>query len=388
MQTYHATTLLLIAFGAFVIPLVSERVRIPAAVGEILFGILIAEHGLGLIVRSDFTAFLGQFGFAFLMFLAGMEIDFTRVERLGRKGIAVTFLAASSVFLLALGVVLLLEQPLFYVLVLGAMSLGIVLVALRDAGLGQTRLGQITLIVGSLGEFLTIILLTLTDLTTVHGLGVDLVWGVAKLLAVFLIAYTLLLTLRILIWWFPETFARVVHSEDSSEIGIRLSFALMLGFIAVSILMDVEMILGAFIAGALMSFVFRQKEAMEEKLSSFGFGFFVPIFFIEVGIGFDVAEVLQGSFIKELLFLLVAGTLVRVVPMLLLPMVRLKLRESLASGLILSAPLTLLVAISHVGQSAGLLGADTAGIIVLYAIVGGVLFPTVFRWIVPRRAAL
>jgi Kef-type K+ transport system membrane component KefB len=387
LQTYHATTLLLIAFGAFVIPLLSERIRIPAAVGEILFGILIAEHGLGLIVRSDFTEFLGQFGFAFLMFLAGMEIDFTRVERLGRKGIAVTFLVASTVFLLALGVVLLFDQPLFYVLVLGAMSLGIVLVALRDAGLGQTRLGQITLIVGSIGEFLTIILLTLTDLTTVHGMGIDLVWGIGKLLAVFLIAYSLLLTLRILIWWFPETFARVVHSEDSSEIGIRLSFAMLLGFIAVSILLGVEMILGAFIAGALMSFVFRHKEAMEEKLSSFGFGFFVPIFFIEVGIGFDVAEVLQGRFVEELLFLLIAGTVVRVVPMLLLPMVRLKWRESLASGIILSAPLTLLVAISHVGQSTGLLGRDTAGIIVLYALVGGILFPTIFRWVVPRREA-
>ena len=126
---------------------------------------------------------------------------------------------------------------------------------------------------------------------------------------------------------------------------------------------------------------------MEEKLSSFGFGFFVPIFFIEVGIGFDVAEVLQGSYFKELLFLLIAGTVVRVLPMFLLPLVRLKWRESLASGIILSAPLTLLVAVSHVGQSTGLLGSDTAGIIVLYALVGGVLLPTIFRWVLPRREA-
>ena len=136
-----------------------------------------------------------------------------------------------------------------------------------------------------------------------------------------------------------------------------------------------------------MSFVFRHKQAMEEKLSSFGFGFFVPIFFIEVGIGFDVAEVLQGSYFKELLFLLIAGTVVRVLPMFLLPLVRLKWRESLASGIILSAPLTLLVAVSHVGQSTGLLGSDTAGIIVLYALVGGVLLPTIFRWVLPRREA-
>lgn len=388
MQEYHATTLLLLAFGAFVIPLVSERVRIPAAVGEILFGILIAEQGLGLIVRTPFTEFLGQFGFAFLMFLAGMEIDFSQVERLGRKGMAITSLAASAVFVAALGLVLAFGQPLFYVLVLGAMSLGLVLVALRDTGHGQSRMGQVTLIVGSIGEFITIVLLTITDMTALHGVGTDLVWGLSKLFFVFLIAYALLFILRVLIWWFPETFARVVRTEDTSEIGIRLSFAMMLGFIAISVLMGVEMILGAFIAGALMSFVFREKEAIEEKLSSFGFGFFVPIFFIEVGVGFDVASVLSGPFVKELLFLVVAGTAVRVLPMFFLPLVGLKWREALAGGVILSAPLTLLVAISHVGLHTKLITGDTAGVIVLYAIVGAVLFPTLFRHMAPGKKSV
>jgi Kef-type K+ transport system membrane component KefB len=382
METYHATTLLLLALGAFVIPLLSERIRIPAAVGEILFGILIAEHGLGLIQRSPFTSFLGHFGFAFLMFLAGMEIDFTKVESLGKKGVALTAFISTAVFLLAFAVVVVFEQPYFFILVLGSMSLGLVLVALRDTGSGQSHMGQIILIVGSIGEFLSIILLTVTDLAVLHGFGTDLVWGLAKLGLVFVIAYVFLVVLRTLVWWYPEQFQRVVRSHDTAEIGVRLSFALMLGFIAASILMGVEMILGAFIAGALMSFVFREKEAVEEKLSSFGFGFFVPIFFIEVGIGFDVVGVLQGEFIFDLFFLLIAGFFVRTAPMLLLPLLGLRWKESLAAGVALSAPLTLLVAISQVGLHAGLVEHDTAGAIVLYAIVGGILFPVLFRRIV------
>jgi Kef-type K+ transport system membrane component KefB len=387
VQSYHATTLLLLAFGAFVIPLLSERIRIPAAVGEILFGILVAEHGLGLIVRSPFTEFLGQFGFAFLMFLAGLEIDVSHVEELGRKGVAVAATVALAVFGLAAGIVIVSNEPLFFILVLGAMSLGLVLVALRETGLGSSRMGQIALLVGSIGEFITIVLLTVTDMTMLHGVGLDLVWGLVKLGLVFAAAWTLLFALRVLVWWFPATFERVVRTRDTAELGVRLSFALMLGFIAISLLLGVEMILGAFVAGALMSFVFREKEAIEEKLSSFGFGFFVPIFFMEVGIGFDVAGVLQGEFVTALLFLLGAGLLVRVVPSLLLPLIGLSLRESLASGVVLAAPLTLLVAISQVGLHTGLLDAETAGVIVLYAIVGGVLFPTAFRWIAPGRRA-
>lgn len=384
MHAQHATTLLLLALGAFLIPLLARRIRVPAAVGEILFGMLIGGHGLGLIERSGFTEFLGHFGFAFLMFLAGMEIDFSQVEKLGRKGLLVAGTAVALVWGLALGAVVLFDKPLFFVLALSAMSLGLVLVALRDTALVSTRLGQTVLIVGSLGEFLAIIALTVTDMSTLHGLGIELVAALAKLVAVFVIAWVVLVLLRTLVWWHPEPFERLVHVQDTSELAIRGSFALMLGFIAISILLGVEMILGAFIAGALIAFVFREKETVEKKLSSFGFGFFVPIFFIEVGVGFDVGGVLRGEFLVELTFLLVAGLVVRLLPMMLLPLVGLTWKGAASAGVILSAPLTLLVAISQVGLSAGLVSQQTAGTIVLYALVGGIVLPVLFRAIAPR----
>jgi Kef-type K+ transport system membrane component KefB len=385
MEAYHATTLLLLAAGAFFIPLLSERVHVPAAVGEILYGILIAEHGLGLIAESQFTHFLGDFGFAFLMFLAGLEIDFVDLERLGRKGLSLVGIAAASVFLLSFGLVSIMSLPIFYVLVLSAMSLGLALVALRDTELGATRLGQSILVAGSFGEFLTIVLLTVTDLSALHGTGLDLALGLVKLGLVFVVAYILLVVLRTLVWWHPKSFERIVRSQDSSEIGIRASFAMMLAFIAVAALLGVEAILGAFVAGALMSFVFREKEVIEEKMSAFGFGFFVPIFFIEVGTRFDFSTVFQQEFVALLAFFLVAGFVVRAAPMLLFRFLGLSFREILSTGIILSAPLTLLIAISQVGLHTGLIDSTASATIVLYAVVGGILFPVLFRRVAPRR---
>ena len=87
MHSHEAISLVIFALGAFAIPPLSGRVGIPAAVGEILFGVLVGPHLLGWFEPNEFTSFLAEFGFAFLMFLVGLELDFTRIEREGLRGI-------------------------------------------------------------------------------------------------------------------------------------------------------------------------------------------------------------------------------------------------------------------------------------------------------------
>ena len=387
MEVDHATSLLVLSLGAFVIPLLSERARIPAAIGEILFGILISQQALGWIHPTPLIRFLADFGFAFLMFLVGMEIDFTRVEAMGRRGLLATGVAALLVFVLAGGVVLVTGQHIFLAVVLGAMSVGLLLAALKDLGEAKTDFGQIVLLTGSIGEFYTIILLTAADIAIVHGVGSTFVLEFGKLLAIFVIAWVLLVLLRTLVWWFPGAFARVVTTHDASEIGVRAAFALMLSFVAVAALLGVKTILGAFIAGALFSFVFREKAAVETKLSSIGFGFFVPIFFIDVDLGFDLHGVLAEGFLGNLAFLTVGSLIPKLLPMLLLLVVGLNLRRSLAAGVILAAPLTLLVAISKIGVEIAVIDVAMGDAIVAFAVISGIVYPVVFRMILGRSAA-
>jgi Kef-type K+ transport system membrane component KefB len=386
MEVDHATSLLVLSLGAFVIPLLSERMRLPAAIGEILFGILISQQALGLIQPTPLIRFLADFGFAFLMFLVGMEIDFSRIEVLGRRGLLVTGGAALLVFVLAVGVVGVTEQHIFMAVVLGAMSVGLLLAALKDLGEVKTDFGQTVLLTGSIGEFYTIIFLTAADIAVVHGVGGTFVFEFSKLLAIFGIAWLLLVLLRTLIWWFPGAFARVVTTHDASELGVRAAFALMLSFVAVAALLGVKTILGAFIAGALFSFVFREKAAVESKLSSIGFGFFVPIFFIDVGMSFDLHGVLAEGFLGNLAFLAFGSLIPKILPMALLVLVGLRMRQSLAAGVILAAPLTLLVAISKIGVEIAVISPSMGDAIVAFAVLSGIVYPIGFRALLGARA--
>ena len=79
----QATSLILIASAAFFLPLIAGRLRTPAVVLELLFGVLVGPVA-GWIEPSELLDLLGQLGLYLLMFLAGFEIDFRAIERQGR----------------------------------------------------------------------------------------------------------------------------------------------------------------------------------------------------------------------------------------------------------------------------------------------------------------
>lgn len=385
MQADDAVSLLIFALGAFSIPLLSGRIGIPAAVGEILFGIAVGPHLLGWIEPHEFTTFLAEFGFAFLMFLVGLELDFSRIEREGLKGLFAAGGVATLIFVVSLGVTLLLGLPPFLFLAFGAMSVGLLLVTLAESGLSRTPAGQTMIFVGSLGEFLTIVLVTAFGLYYEHGIGVHLLQEMGKLAAILAAAYVVLVVLRTLIWWRPDAFARIVAAKDPSEIGVRAGMATMLVFVAFAALMGIEAILGAFVAGALFSFVFREKGILETKLSSIGFGFFVPIFFIWVGTEFDLGAVLSADILGTLALFLAASVAVKVLGTAPLALRGLGLRATAGAALLFAAPLTLLVVISRIGLEVGVIDERTAAGLVLLALVTGVLCPWAFRLLMRPR---
>jgi Kef-type K+ transport system membrane component KefB len=386
LHAHDAVSLLILALGAFSIPLVAGRIGIPSAVGEIVFGILIGPHVLGLIHENAFTTFLAEFGFALLMFLVGLEMQFARIEREGPRGIATAGISAALIFAIALPVTLILGLPVYLFLVFGAVSVGVMLVSLADLGMTRTHAGQTMIFTGSLGEFLTIILLTAIGLYLKFGLGWHLVGQMAKLGLIFASAYVVLVVLRTLIWWRPESFARVVATRDPAEIGVRAGMAMMLIFVALASLMGIEAILGAFVAGGLFSFVFREKGILETKMSSIGFGFFVPIFFIHVGSQFNLPAVLRLDVIPLLVLFVVVSFLVKTLASLPLMARGLGFREALGAGMLLSTPLTLLVVIARIGLEVKVIDDRTAGAIVLLAITSSILMPALFRLLMKGRA--
>jgi len=379
MDVTQAVTLLVISLGAFAVPLLSGRVGVPAAVGEIAFGILAGPFVLGIVSETEFFSFLAEFGFAFLMFLAGLELDFANIERRGSRLAWLSF----AVALLTIGLAFLAAARMgwspFFGIVLGATSIGLLLVTLRETGAARSDFGQTVILVGSIGEFLTIVIATLYNIVYRFGFGLAFAVEIVRLVAVFAMAYLVLRTLRLLVWWFPSQFSRMIDIEDSSEVGVRAGLALMIAFVAVSELMGMEAILGAFLAGALFTFVFREKGILETKLAGLGHGFFIPVFFIYVGVSFNLDALGEWEIYPLLAQILGLLLFVKVLASIPLAAIHFGPWQIAGASLLLATPLTLLVAIAALGLELGALTELESTSIILVAVLSGLLFPTTFR---------
>ena len=377
----QAGTLLLIALGAFIVPILSGRIGIPAAVGEIVFGILVGPHVIRIVSETGgFFEFLADFGFAFLMFLAGLELDFANLERRGKHPLMVSgTIAVATITLGFLTAVYVMERSPFFGIVLGSMSIGLVLVSLRETGEARSNFGQTIILVGSIGEFLTIIIVTLYDIVFDVGLGLAFFGEALKLVAVFAIAYVVLKTLRLLVWWFPAQFSRMIDIEDPSEVGVRAGLALMIAFVAIAGLLGLEAILGAFLAGALFSFVFRETGILETKLAGIGYGFLIPVFFIHVGVEFDPGSLGSIDVYPLLARVLLLSLAVKAVASIPFFAMGFSVRQVAGASLLLATPLTMLVAIAEIGLNIGALTELDNATIILVAVLTGLLFPTAYK---------
>ncbi|MFQ5968327.1 MAG: cation:proton antiporter, partial [Acidimicrobiia bacterium] len=140
-----ATTLILIATAAFLLPLVAGRIKVPAVVLEILFGILIGPVA-GIVSETELINQLGELGFFLLMFLSGFELDLALLERQGARQIVIALVVFGLTIIGSFLVVQSLGHTVFMVFVLATTSVGLVVPTLRATRRIATTLGQAILI--------------------------------------------------------------------------------------------------------------------------------------------------------------------------------------------------------------------------------------------------
>jgi Kef-type K+ transport system membrane component KefB len=373
-----ATTIIVIACAAFMLPLIAGRLRLSAITLEILFGILIGPHILNLVQQTELLNFLAEFGFLLLMFLSGFEIDFSNLEKQGPKQIIHGTVAFAVTLGLSYWIAHALEYGAFVTFLLATTSVGLVVPTLRNTLRMSTRLGQFILIAALIADFLTLVGVTVFDLIYEYGLG----WRLFAIPVLFIVTALILVILKRIVWWRPEWFERLFSSNDPSELGIRASLALMFVTVGLSYALGVQPILGAFLAGTVFAFIFRHRGSLEQQLSGFSYGFLIPIFFINVGLGFELNVLLEPGVLLLSLELIGAAVVVKLLPPFLV-LRRLPFREVLASGVLLSARLSLVIAVATIGLELGLMGADLHSSVILLAIVTSTFAPTLFRFLAP-----
>jgi len=160
--------------------------------------------------------------------------------------------------------------------------------------------------------------------------------------------------LQLLFWWYPELKSTLVPKIDTSAQDIRLSMSLFFILIAVMLALELELALGAFIAGIAISAFFHHEKKLEEKMSSLGFGFLVPLFFIHVGASFDLKALVLEGVVSGAVVITVLMIVSRVLAAIVLRGIS-GAKDALLIALSLSMPLTLLVAVATIGYETKLL---------------------------------
>ncbi len=366
--------LLVVFLGAFISPLFARLLSLPVPVGELIFGLFLGQILGDSQETPEIINFLADFGFLLLMFLAGLEIDFNLLESTEGKTLGIYTLYTLGVFAWGISIALLLGLSLPGMIILSLLSVGLMLATLRDMGILTSSMGKRVMMIGIIGEIVSLFGLTFMEKVGGFQDWVSFLREVGLIVLFFLGFFLVFRLTKLLLWWFPEIVKRLTYEEDPSAIGIRLSLALMFSTAVLAHLADIESVLGSFLAGMIFSFFIRKKHDLEEKLSSIGYGFLIPIFFIKTGMGMELSALDTQIAGTVGLFLTLMLT-VRLLPSFLLLLAGFSYRELLLSSLLLSYPFTLMIAGTEIAHSSGLIDDLTALSLLISTALSSLLFP-------------
>ena len=378
MQEHHIYTLLIITFGAFIVPILAPYFKLPGAVAEMLYGMIVGKSLLNIVNiknNASWLNFMADLGFIILMFLAGLEINFGDLRKKGIKNLIFPIFSFLLSAMLSLIIILSFNLNKGLVFIVMATGIGLLIPVLKDSNLEKKEFGSMLFIFGLVAELLTLLFFTFFEVYHLHGFSLRIL----QMPAMILISIIFLKTLYLISWWFPEKVIHFIHPQDSKEIGIRMSFILMFTLITIALLFHIEFIIGALIAGMVISATFKEKGALEEKMNAIGYGFFIPIFFINIGLNFDLKSILEKETIRIFLQLLLIALTVKFLSVLPLIFKGIKLRNIIATSFMMATPLTLLVAIGMIELKLGLINLKINNAIIFLAIITGVTYPILFK---------
>src|SRR5260221_5204305 len=381
MRIFSFSGYLMVAVVPLAAPLVlfiPPALCFPAIVLEIVAGIVLGPSVLGWVKIDLPISILSVLGLAFLLFLAGLEVELERLRGRLLMYVGLAFLLSFGLALLAgyglyvAGQVL---SPLLIAIILVATGLGVVIPVLKDAGESNSDFGQLVIAGAMFAEFGSIILLSLFFSREATGTATKLVLlgGFALLAAGF--AFVVLRLERS-----TRIAAVLLRLQDTTaQIRVRGAFMLLVAFVALAAVLGLETILGAFVAGVILRLVDRDRmmthPEFRQKLEAIGFGVFIPVFFVASGIQFDLAALFSSpATILRVPLFLVALLLVRGVPALLhRPLVG--SRRSVVAGLLQATSLTFIVAATQIGMQLGLITKATGAALIGAGLLSVLIFP-------------
>ncbi|MCA1056720.1 monovalent cation:proton antiporter family protein [Rossellomorea aquimaris] len=397
-QHASVTSLVIVIIVAFLTPILLHRFKlnfIPVVIAEIIMGLVIGKSGFDLVHQDMWLETLSTFGFIFLMFLSGLEIDFTAFSSSKNKKetlpsgkeepnrLKVATIIFIGIFFVSLGLSYLfvlfglIENAFLMTLIISTISLGVVVPTLKEAHISKSAIGQIILLIAVIADLVTMILLAV--FVSLYGEGHGNMWLLLVLFGVGILLYLLGKRMK------NNHFIKSL-STGTVQIGTRAVFTLIILLVAVSETVGAENILGAFLAGVLVSLLAPNQE-MVQKLDSFGYGFLIPIFFVMVGVELDLQTLLSDRKMLLLIPLLLAAFLIsKILPVYLLR-IWYDTKTTLASAFLLTSTLSLVIAAAKIAERMEIITSQMSGTLILVAVIACIITPILFKKLFPRESA-
>ncbi|MDD2400064.1 MAG: cation:proton antiporter [Sulfurovum sp.] len=378
----NLTFLSQIALLIVVAPIFARTFKISVAVVEIILGALVVWTGF---IEADNEIFktIAKIGFFYLMFLAGLEINIKKFVSFKDKFIKNVLLYFGCLYGISFLLYFVLGLNPVYIVAIPIVSLGMIMALINEHGKTHKWL-ELSLIIGVIGELVSISALVIFDAIVAHGISIEFYKNIGILLLILAISYYLFQALRLLLWWFPELRKIIMPEVDNMSQDIRVSMALFFILIAVMQYLGIDMVLGAFIAGVFIANFFVHKVELPHTLHTVGFGFLVPLFFIYVGTTLDLKVLFTKEIITTSGLIVLAMVLARLISSMIAYYKYLGFRDTVLFSFGDSMPLTFLIAIATIAVNNNAISLNEYYAFVLAAMIEVVFIMILIKLIMAR----
>jgi len=343
----NVTLIITISLIIIFSPFFARLLKLPTTPIEIILGSVFGYFGL--LHDEHLFELVAEFGFLYLMFIAGTEINLKNTLKTPIQTIKKVIFYLFFLYAFSITISLYLDLGKIFMVLLPLISVG--LVATLSKEYGKTSWLTLSMTAGGIGEVVSIGLLTLTSAALKSGFSLGLLKTVFALFLFLIFMFLLFRAMQLIFWWFPEISTSLMPLKDNKEQDIRLSIGIFFLLVGAMLYLNLELAFGAFLAGIFIPTFFEHKHELPEKLASYGFGFLIPIFFIHIGSSFHLDALSIEGLITKAIFIAFIMITMRVIASLVF-IKELGVINSILMGLSHSMPLTLLIAMATLAYHA------------------------------------
>jgi Kef-type K+ transport system membrane component KefB len=328
-------------------PFIAKFLRLPTTPIEIMLGSVFGY--IGFISSEHLFDLVAEFGFLYLMFIAGSEINLKNTLKTPKSVVKKVIIYLSILYMVSISFSIYVDLGKIFMVLLPLISVG--LVATLSKEYGKTPWLNFSMTAGGIGELISIGILTLTSAALSSGFSLGFLNTILALILFIAFMVLIFQSMQLIFWWYPKISTSLMPVNDNKEQDIRLSMGIFFLLIGAMLYLKLELAFGAFLAGIFIPTFFEHKHELPEKLASFGFGFLIPVFFIHIGSSFNLDSFAIHGLIQKALLITFVMISMRVLASLVF-IKELGFVGSILMGLSHSMPLTLLIAMATLAYNA------------------------------------